>query len=437
MVDLWQESGEISLACAFGLAPYASREAKGLGYRIIREDESSVVVAGTMCDAMRLNLWLRTATRVLWSVGEFQAKTIEHLYHHVASLPWEAWLAGDGFFTVHGAVRNDTVRDTRLPLLRTKDAIVDRLREAYGQRPDSGSGFHGASIFILWQERKLRLFIDTTGESLSRRGYRLHPGAAPLQETLAAAAIMASGWDWNAPFVAPMCGSGTPAIEAAMITRRRAPGLLRSHFSFQALRGYHAPSLEGGAPSPPQQGNTGIPACEPLLPASAHDSQLAISPAAFWQAECAAARAAERPQEAIPPIIASDISPAMIRQARENSRRAGVDDLITFETCDFAETTIPPGFGVLFLNPEYGQRLSEREALRPLYRRLGEFIDSLPDYRTALITDSPMLARELGREPQRRFPFFNGPLDCRLLAFEARNIRHSPGRRGTPHRSTR
>lgn len=394
MTDIWSQPGEIALACALGLAPYTRREVGALGLEVLAADDSSVGVRGTMRDAMRLNLWLRTAHRVLYPVAHVQAKTLDHLFAHASAVPWEDWLTPDGFFTVHGTVRNDTIRDTRLPMLRVKDAIADRLRAVHGRRPDSGAGFAGAAIFVLWRERDLRIFIDTTGDSLSRRGYRLLPGQAPMQETLAAACVMATGWDWNAPFVAPMCGSGTPAIEAAMIAKKRAPGLLRTHFAFMALKGFSEGADTVG-------GET-------------------ASPETDWHAARDAAMAGERPLQDVPPIIATDHSPEAIRNAQENARNANVDNFIQFECCDFEDTLIPPGRGVIFMNPEYGERLGDVASLVPLYQRMGSFLEGIPDYRGCVLTSSPSLSREMGLTSAKKFPFFNGPLDCRLLCFDAR-----------------
>jgi putative N6-adenine-specific DNA methylase len=393
MAACWTQTVPIALACARGLAPFTRREVKALGYEIAREDESSVELQGTLRDVMRLNLWLRTAHRVLVPVASVEAKTIDHLFTHASNVPWEDWLSPDACFTVHGVARNDTIRDTRLPMLRVKDAIADRLRMVHGRRPDSGAGWSGAAVFVLWRERDLRLFIDTTGEPLSRRGYRLWPGAAPMQETLAAACVMASGWDWHAPFVAPMCGSGTPAIEAALIAKHRAPALRRDRFAFMALGGYADPSGPDGVP-----------------------------PADWWRAEHAAAVAAERPDAEVPPIIASDLSAESVRHARENARQAGMDGYIRFSVCDFSATPLPPGRGMVFLNPAYGERLGDIEALVPVYRRIGDFIRGLTDYRGSVLTASPRLARELGFRTGKQFPFFNGPLECRLLVDAKRHF---------------
>ncbi|MDD5706565.1 MAG: class I SAM-dependent RNA methyltransferase [Kiritimatiellae bacterium] len=384
MDDPWTSSGEIGLACARGLASFARREAESMGFEILSADDSSVGVRGTLMDAMRLNLWLRTAHRVLWPVARVPAKNLDHLFAHASEIPWEQWLREDVHFTVHGVVRNDTVRDTRLPMLRLKDAIADRLRAVCGRRPDSGPGFAGAAVFLLWRERDLRIFLDTTGEPLSRRGYRLLPGKAPMQETLAAACVMAAGWDGKTSFVVPMCGSGTPAIEAVLMARGRAPARGRERFAFMNLRGY-------------EDGGNASPACR-------------------WQAALRQAEEGER-RDGLPAIVATDISAEAVRIARANAEAAGVGGDIAFAICDFAATHMPPGPGVIFMNPEYGERLGETDALLPVYRRIGAFLRAQADFRGCVLTGSRRLADAIGLPARRSHRFYNGPIECRLLCY--------------------
>lgn len=382
MQSIWTKKANIGLACARGLAPYALHEVREAGWKVTAHDASSVTVSGTLADAMRLNLTLRTAHRVLFPVLEAEAKNIDHLYRHAAQVPWEEWLEPDGYFSVTGVVKNDTVRDTKIPSLKLKDAIADRMREKCGRRPDSGREQTGAAVFLLWQERALRVFIDTTGEPLSRRGYRLIPGNAPMQEPLAAACVMASGWNEDTPFVSPMCGSGTPAIEAALMAKRRAPGSFRKHFAFMSLRGFDG------------------------------------EPADLWRNMKDEAAANETPSAQMPRIVATDISRDAVRIARANAKAARVDQFISFGVCDFAETAVPRGATSIFMNPEYGERLGEREALKPLYRRIGAWLgDHAARCHTSILTASPMLAGETGLKPVELIQFFNGPIDCRLVKF--------------------
>ncbi len=358
-----------------------------MGLRASAADDDSVTLRGTALDALRLNLWLRTAHRVLIPLGAFEAKNLDHLYAHASKIPWEEWIDPDGYFTTHGSIRNDTIRDSRVAAMRLKDAIVDRIRNACGRRPDAGKEDKGASVFLYWHERDLRIFIDTSGSALSRRGYRLLPGKAPMQEALAAAVVMATGWNPDTPFVAPMVGSGTPAIEAAMIAKRRAPGLTRAHFAFMSLAGYRRPMADGATPE------------------------------AFWKAECDKAVRDERPSNEMPRIVATDISREAIRTARANAKAAKMEQYISFGVCDFADTELPPQPGAIFMNPEYGERMGEKDALAPLYKRIGRWYASHPEWNGCLFTSSPRLARATELEPRFLRPFFNGTLDCRLLSF--------------------
>ncbi len=387
MPSIWTTPANLALACARGLAPYALSEIRELGFPVVEHDDDSVTTRGTMLDALRLNLHLRTAHRVLFPLARVQAKNLDHLYNHASAIPWEAWIPSNGYFTVHSAVRNDTIRDTRMPALCLKDAIVDRIRDLTGRRPDSGRDREGASVFLLWRERDLRIFIDTSGEPLSRRGYRLLPGKAPMQEALAAACVLASGWDRASPFIAPMCGSGTPAIEAALLARRRAPGLTRKHFAFMSLLGYDRPLADGR------------------------------TPAEIWKITRDQAIADETPLHQMPRIVATDISRDAIRISRANARAANVESLIHFGVCDFAETTLPQGQGTIFMNPEYGERMGEIEELEPVYRRIGDWYAGHPSYTGCVFTSSPRLAHAIGSRPDEEIPFFNGRLECRLLRF--------------------
>lgn len=381
MASIWTTRANLGMACARGLASCAFREAQEASLRITGHDASSVSVSGTLLDAMRLNLMMRTPHRILYPLFEAEAKNLDHLYRHALEAPWEEWLEPDGYFSVHGIVKNDTVHDTRMPSLRLKDAIADRMRRTCGRRPDSGHEDIGAAVFFIWKERSLRVFIDTTGEPLSRRGYRLIPGNAPMQETLAAACVLSTGWNEATPFISPMCGSGTPAIEAAMIAKRRAPGALRTHFAFMSLKGFK------------------------------EEAETA------WLTMKAEAAKNETPASKMPRIVATDISHDAVRIARANAKSARMEQFISFGVCDFADTVVAPPPGTIFMNPEYGERLGEREALKPLYRRIGAWLADHPRHHSAILTASPMLTKETGLKPIELLPFFNGPIECRLVKF--------------------
>ena len=279
---------------------------------------------------------------------------------------------------VISVVDNPTIRDSRFANLRVKDAIVDRIRRVCGRRPDSGPLRDKLVFYLFWQQDEVKIYLDTSGPTLAQRDYRLDPGKAPLRETLAAALIMASGWNGSKNFINPMCGSGTLAIEAALIAQKRIPGLLRQSYSFQSLVGFKNMDL------------------------------LALKATAMREA---------RPDRKIR-LIATDIDPEMIKVAKENAVRAEVDDVIEFLVCDFAETPIPQGGGVLICNPEYGHRLGEEEELKVTYRRFGDFLkQSATGYEAFIFSGNRNLLKEVGLRADRRWSFDNGGIACDLDAY--------------------
>lgn len=390
----------IIVSCAKELSRWTEIELRDMGYKIVETTDNTVVVRGDFDDVMRLNLYLRTAHRVLVPLLRAECRNIRDLYQLAKSIDWENHIDADGYFSVGSVVHNRTIRDTRLPSLYTKDAIVDRIREKFQRRPDSGSQNYGAAVFVYWEDDEVIIYLDTSGEPLSKRGYRKIPGSAPMQETLAAACLMAMQWDKKRPFLFPMCGSGTPAIEAVLMAMNRAPGLLKGHFAFQSLKGY---------------GNI-IPGLK--APNVAPRQYAGATPEQLWKEKILAARAAEK-TENLPEIIATDISPEAIENAHTNAIAAGVADYIKFSACDFALTPVPEGKGFIFFNPEYGIRLGTFEELQPVYRRMGQFMaEKCKGYVGGMITGNPDLAREVPLYYKTRIPFFNGPIDCRLFVYE-------------------
>ena len=417
---LWTDSSyPIVLSCANCLAPWVKREVCELGYKIIDEADNIVVVKGAMRDVLRLNLRLRTAHRVLVPLLRARCRHIRELYSLVASIDWENLIETESYFSVFSVVNNDTIRDTRLPSLVTKDAIVDRIRDRCGSRPDSGSDYdRGAAVFLHWERDRMIIYLDTSGAPLCKRGYRKIPGSAPMQETLAAACIDALHWNRKTPFISPMCGSGTPAIEAALAAMNRAPGSLRAHFGFMSIKGYKL-MIEGEK-----------------APRIAPRQRFGATPEQIWKEMLLEAQEQEK-TEGLPPIIATDISPEAIENAKTNAYIAGVSKYIQFKACDFGDTPIPPsqtsepfvsfsitgkeGYkarGCVFFNPEYGIRLGDPAELAPIYERIGTFMnEKCPGYTGGVLTGSPELSKMINLFYVTRIPFYNGPIDCRLFVF--------------------
>jgi putative N6-adenine-specific DNA methylase len=398
-MNFWKDTYPLIISCARGLVPQTSAELTQMGYDIVDTTESYVVVKGNMRDMMRLNLQLRTAHRILAPLIRTSCRHLRELYDVVYSVEWEGFLEPDGYFTVNSIVRNDTIQDTRMPSLKTKDAIADRMRDSCGGRPDSGRETHGAAVFVYWQDTELTVYIDTTGEPLSKRGYRKLPGMAPMQETLAAGCVLASGWDAKTPFISPMCGSGTPAIEAALIAMKRAPGSFKSHFAFMALKGYRMTI-------PGEHAGTSV------------RQRFGASPEQIWKDMVATAHANEN-TSGLPLILATDINPEAVETAHTNAIAAGVAQHITFGTCDFAATRLPPAPGTIFLNPEYGERLGSETDLEPLYGRIGDFFkQKCTGYTGCVLTGNMEMSRRIGLRSIKRIPFFNGPIECRMVVFD-------------------
>ena len=407
---LWTDQNfPIIISCAKQLSRWTEVEVRELGYKPIEVTENTVVVRGAMRDVMRLNLLLRTAHRVLVPLLRTTCRNIRDLYKAVSSIDWENHLEPDGYFSVSSIVHNLNIRDTRIPSLYTKDAIVDRMREKCQRRPDSGGENRGAAVFVYWEKDEAIIYLDTSGEPLSKRGYRRIPGSAPMQETLAAACIMATGWNRRTPFLSPMCGSGTPAIEAALMAMNRAPGALKGHFAFQSLKGYTSIIPGESAPTVAPRQRAGA------------------APEQIWKELVLEAKAKEK-TENLPRIIATDISPEAVENAHSNAIAAGVAPYIEFKACDFADTPIPETFdnssgikqfGCVFFNPEYGIRLGDPKELAPVYERIGTFLnEKCRGWTGALITGNPDLARLVNLYYKTRVPFYNGPIDCRLFLYE-------------------
>lgn len=378
-MNLFNQRGTILITCPKGIVPFLAGEVQALGCDVGAQHEAAVELQGSLADTMKLNLHLRTAHRVLFEVAAFRARSADHLYQHCGAVAWEDLLPEEGYFSVDSAVATESIRDTRFANVRCKDAIVDRIRARRGRRPDSGHDVRGAAVFVYWRGDDCHIYLNTSGEPLSRRGYRKISHKAPMQETLAAAIVLATGWNGTGHFVNPMCGSGTLAIEAAMIALRRAPGLLRTAFAFQHLLGFEE---------------------------------------AAWEQLRREARLAARKQLQ-GRILATDLDPRAVEAARNNAMTAGVDTRIEFGVCDFAETEIPAGEGVVVLNPEYGERLGTLSELEQLYPRIGDFLKQrCTEYRGFVLTGNASLAKRVGLRTRRRTVLFNSNIECRLLEYE-------------------
>ncbi|OEK01865.1 RNA methyltransferase [Roseivirga sp. 4D4] len=379
MSSVFPYKSAIVITCFPKQSEWLAKEVEALDYEVTSKSISEVEISGYMDDCLRLNMYLRTAGRVLFQLQRFRANTANDLYKRVKSIPWENYLHNDSYFSVTSFVRNEHIKDDRFANVRVKDAIADRLIEVTGKRPDSGPNRDHVVIHLYWKEDQVRLYFDTSGNTISKHGYRRIPFKAPMIESLAASTIIASDWDKESHFVNPMCGSGTLAIEAALMAINKAPGLLRENFGFMHLKGYDKDSWEGYQ----------------------RLARLQIKPSPNFK------------------IIASDMSKNAIWSAKQNAQTAGVDHLIDFELCDFRETPVPEAPGVVMMNPEYGERLGADKDLEEIYTAIGDFFKQrCKGYTGFVFTGNLNLAKRIGLRTSAKIPFFNARIECRLLKYE-------------------
>ncbi len=380
-MDPFSTAARLVVTCQRGLAPWLEQELKALGHADASAFHGGVSLGGTLADCIQLNLQLRCASQVLYSLGQFRCKSPDDLYRGVTAMRWEAWLPADGYLTVHGNVDHPSIKSGMFANVKIKDAIVDRMRRQTGVRPDSGSERRGAVVSVFWRGDRAEVFLDTSGDTLAKHGYRKLPGSAPMVEALAAATIMATNWDRQSPFINPMCGAGTLAIEAALLATVRCPGLFREAWAFQHLRGYDESVLVAGK-ARLKQAISSVKPCE---------------------------------------FLASDHDPAAIEATRKNAAAAGVGELVRIEQCDFSETTVPPAppRGVVMFNPEYGERLGEEASLVEIYGNIGTFLKHRCGGHAGFVfTGNLELAKRIGLRPKRKFEFHTARIECRLLEFE-------------------
>ncbi|UCS92517.1 class I SAM-dependent RNA methyltransferase [Echinicola marina] len=376
----FDHKGKVVVTCKDRFAPYLEQELKDLGFKPKNVGRTSVELYASLNQCIFLNMHLRVASHVLFEIKSFYLHHAKDIYRRIKALPWENYIDNNTYFSVVSHVENESVNNPLFVNVKIKDAIVDRFRENTGVRPDTGSEFEGAVIQLFWKDTQASLFINTSGETLSKRGYRKIPGKAPMAENLAASTILASDWDRKGPFVNPMCGSGTLAIEAALIATNRYPGLFRDHYAFMHIKGYEDDVYQKLKFELEEKINDNIST----------------------------------------KIIASDLSERAIYASEENAKTAQVFDHIQFEVGDFAETTVPESdHGVIFFNPEYGERLGEEEELVAIYKRMGDFMkQECSGYTGYIFTGNMNLGKRVGLKPSRKIEFFNGTIDCRLLKYE-------------------
>ena len=376
----------------FELEGVVARELKELGAQKVRPESGAAVFEGSLQDAMRMNLWLRTADRVLLCMGRFRALTFDQLFEGVKSLPWELLFPKNAAFPVTGKCAKSQLMSVPDCQAITKKAIAERLKSHYRLTwmPEDGP-LYRVDVHLHGDEAVLT--VDTSGASLSKRGYRTYNGDAPVRETLAASILKLAHWYPDMPLCDPMCGTGTIAIEAAMMALNRAPGLQR-RFDMEQW-----PCVD--------------PSIAARLRSEAQD--------AFKK-------------DAQPEIFASDISPKAVALTKKHIRLAGMDWKIKVSCCDFSEVSGLPQRGAFVVNPPYGVRLMDVRQAEALYARMAPWWKQYPYWSLNVLTAHKGFERVFGRRADSKRRIFNGKLECGLYIMRGKRRVNPNGSQagGTP-----
>lgn len=361
---------ELVVPCHFGLEAVLKREIIDLGYEIAKVEDGRVTFYGDEHAVCRANIFLRTAERVLIKIGSFHAETFDELFEGTRALAWEEWIPADGRFWVTKAasVKSKLFSPSDIQSIMKK-AMVKRLGEAYGIRWFEETGLSFPLRVFLYKD-EVTVGLDTTGESLHKRGYRRLTAKAPIAENMAAALIMLTPWKRDRILVDPFCGSGTFPIEAAMMAAKIAPGMNRS---FRAFEWKH------------------------------------LIPSKLWY-DCLDEAREEMDLQVDTDIQGYDIDPEMIKISRQNAKLAGVEELIHFQARPVEQLSHSKKYGFIITNPPYGERLEEKKNLPAIYHMLGERYRRLDSWSLYLITSYENAQRDIGRDADKNRKLYNGML---------------------------
>lgn len=363
------------IPCPRGLEPVLLEELQTLGAHDMTAADGGVQCRGDVRLILRTNLESRVASRVLMQVAHGPYSDEKAIYQLARKVDWPAQFAVTQRIKVKTDGIGAKVRSLDFISLTVKDAVCDVFRDACGERPSVDTRFPDVRIHVFLTPTHASLYLDTSGESLFKRGWRGETGEAPLRENLAAGILRLAGYDGSQALLDPMCGSGTFLVEAADIALNRAPGRLRK-FAFDKLAWFDNVQ---------------------------------------WHQVCEAAQQAERPPTALP-IVGSDESGLMIELARRNLARAGLSDVVQTQVCDVLDTRPHAAEGLIVTNPPYGVRMDELDALAGLYPLLGSWLKQhFAGWTANLFSGDMRLPKLLRLTPKRRMPLYNGALECRLF----------------------
>ena len=353
----------------FGLESVVAEELRQLGHTGLTVENGRVLFRGDERDIARCNVWLRTADRLLVRMADFHATDFGQLFDRTKEITWEELIPENGTMHVVGKSVRSTLFSVPDCQSIVKKAVIEAMKRRYrrGWFDESGPVYR---IEVSLLKDRATLTVDTSGPGLHKRGYRKEAGEAPIKETLAAALVLLSKWNPSRPLADPLCGSGTIAIEAALIGKNMAPGLNRS-FAAEAW------------PQVPRQ---------------------------TWERVREEAR---RSASSAPVSIrASDVDAAVLGFGRANARNAGVADSVTFQQHPAVKFNSQEKFGCIVCNPPYGERVGETGQVEELYRELGQLYARLPDWSMFVLTAHPLFERLFGRRSDRKRKLYNGRIEC-------------------------
>ncbi|MDV7694887.1 RNA methyltransferase [Pediococcus parvulus] len=380
---------ELMATCASGIEALVGKELRELGYDV-EVQNGRVRFEGTIEDILKTNLWLRTADRIKIVVSEFEAKTFDSLFEQTKQINWDKLLPIDANFPVEGRSRNSQLHSVPDAQSIVKKAIVNQLSETYHRRtrlPETGAVY---PIEVAINKDQVQLTLDTTGDSLFKRGYRIDKGGAPLKENMAAALVLLTSWKPDMPFVDPVCGSGTIPIEAALIGQNIAPGFNRNFIceKWDWVPDTVSEKLRDEADA---QAN--------------YDAKL--------------------------DIIGYDIDQNMINISKRNALEAGLEDLISFKQMAVKDFKTDKLNGVIVANPPYGQRLSDQESVRKLYREMGVVYKPLKTWSKYILTSDLEFERFYGGQATKKRKLYNGALRTDYFQYWGKPVWHHEGKRET------
>lgn len=356
-----------------GLEQVLAEELIGLGADDVEEARRSVYFSGNMELMYRANYSLRTALKILMPLRTFSIKRVDDLYHQVSKIKWEDYFDANQTFAVQSKVFNDLFRNTMFASLKTKDAIVDRFRRISGQRPSINVNQPDVLINLHITNENCTISLDSSGESLHKRGYRTGTHEAPISEVLAAGMIKLSGWSGSEPLSDPMCGSGTIVIEAAMIAKNILPGEIRQKYGFQRWKNYDPKLFQN-------------------IKDLKNHNQIEFK------------------------IYGSDISRENIDMAYKNAENATVLNDIQFEIADFRRLEKKTESSFLLFNPPYGERIKTGD--QAFYSMVGERLKHHYPNTIAWLISTNECLKSIGLKPEIKIPLYNGSLSCSFREYK-------------------